>query len=300
MTDMHERWLKAQRRRWTQSNPERFIRPDGHRYLRPDAERYLRFGRDRFLQPRARERKHIPAAPQDVEDAVQQDWEFERGVRRLRCDIADLKLQLALLRFGFRQSKAFDPNQPRVPAGNPDGGEWTSDGTTGPRIRLAGPLPIDDPPELPKERPPTSVERTGAIKEAARQLAKFGGPIAKIIGAAYWLYEYDAKIEASLDPPKSLEELQQAVATPKLGYHRHHIVEQTSAEQDGYPRRLIDGRDNLVRIPALKHDDISAWYSTKNKDFGGLSPRDYLRGKSWDRRREIGLDALRDHGVLGP
>jgi len=24
--------------------------------------------------------------------------------------------------------KAFDPNQPRVPAGNPDGGQWTDGG----------------------------------------------------------------------------------------------------------------------------------------------------------------------------
>lgn len=203
-------------------------------------------------------------------------------------------------------AKAYDPNQPRVPAGNPDGGRWTSEGGTGQpgpgarRIRLAGPLPTDDPPELPKQRPSTSAERTRAIKEAARLLGRYGGPLAKIVRAAYWLYEYDAKIEASLDPPMGLDELQRAVTTPKPGYHRHHIVEQTSAEQDGYPRSLIDGQDNLVRIPALKHEDISAWYSTKNKDFGGLSPRDYLRGKSWDRRRAIGLDALRDHGVLRP
>lgn len=75
---------------------------------------------------------------------------------------------------------------------------------------------------------------------------------------------------------------------------------QTSAERDGYPRDMIDARDNLVRIPKFKHEEISAWYQTKNREFGGLSPRDYLRGKLWEERRSVGLRALVDHGVLKP
>jgi len=34
--------------------------------------------------------------------------------------------------------------------------------------------------------------------------------------------------------------------------------------------------------------------------FGGLSPREYLRGKSWTERRRVGLDALTEFGVLKP
>jgi hypothetical protein len=33
---------------------------------------------------------------------------------------------------------------------------------------------------------------------------------------------------------------------------------------------MIDGRANLVRIPKLKHEDITAWYQTKNPGFGGF------------------------------
>jgi hypothetical protein len=62
--------------------------------------------------------------------------------------------------------------------------------------------------------------------------------------------------------------------------------------------RRIDSRENLVRIPVLKHIDISAWYSTRNEDLGGLSPRDYLRDKSWEEQMRIGLNRLRDHMVL--
>jgi hypothetical protein len=94
--------------------------------------------------------------------------------------------------------------------------------------------------------------------------------------------------------------LQQAVAPPKAGYEIHHIVEQTPAEQEGYRRSLIDGPDNLVRIPTLKHREITGWYQTGNKEFGGLSPRDYLRGKTWEERTSVGLGALIDHEVLRP
>lgn len=95
--------------------------------------------------------------------------------------------------------------------------------------------------------------------------------------------------------------MQQAVSdAPKAGYQRHHIVEQDAAEKDGYRRSLIDGRDNLVLIPTLKHREITGWFQSRNKEFGGLSPREYLRGKSWDERRQVGLDALIDVGALKP
>ena len=54
---------------------------------------------------------------------------------------------------------------------------------------------------------------------------------------------------AYYDPPRTLEELQQAASTPAVGYDIHHIVEQTPAEQDGFPRSLIDSPENLVRVP---------------------------------------------------
>jgi len=48
----------------------------------------------------------------------------------------------------------------------------------------------------------------------------------------------------------------------------------------------------------MKHWEINAWYQADNPDFGGLTPREYLSGRSWDVRREVGLEALRIHGVL--
>jgi hypothetical protein len=98
------------------------------------------------------------------------------------------------------------------------------------------------------------------------------------------------------------KELQNAVTdVSQAGYQDHHIVEQTSAETDGhFSRELIDSRDNGVRIPTMRHEDINGWYSKPNDEYGGMSPRDYLRDKSWDERRSVGLKALIENEVLKP
>jgi hypothetical protein len=118
--------------------------------------------------------------------------------------------------------------------------------------------------------------------------------------AVDWLNSYLPYVEAYLGRPKTLKELQQAALSPSAGYNIHHIVEQTPAAKDGFGPSLIDSPENLVLIPTLTHWQITAWYSTGNERFGGLSPRDYLRGRSWEERYRIGKEALIEFGVLEP
>lgn len=105
-------------------------------------------------------------------------------------------------------------------------------------------------------------------------------------------------VRAYFDAPKSLEALQEAAKSPKRGYEIHHIVEQATANPDGSERALIRGSDNLVRIPAVKHWDLNSWYETENQDYNDMTPRQYLKGKSWGERRRVGLDGLRAVKVL--
>jgi len=114
------------------------------------------------------------------------------------------------------------------------------------------------------------------------------------------LYQSIPYISSYLDAPRSLQELQEAAATPKTGYDVHHIVEQSSAVADGYLRTRVDAPENLVRIPTMKHWEINAWYQTQSRRFNDMSPRDYLRHKDWDERRRVGLEALMRYGVLKP
>ena len=84
------------------------------------------------------------------------------------------------------------------------------------------------------------------------------------------------------------------------GYDVHHIMEQTAAERWGLTRSEIDDPSNLVSIPRLKHYQITGWYATRNPDFEGLSPHEFLSNKSPEERRAVGLRALVLFEVLKP
>jgi hypothetical protein len=223
---------------------------------------------------------------------------MESGLLRLKWHAAALRFEIALRRHDVALIGGYNPDEPRVPRGNPDGGQWTGEGGSsgGPPD---GPLNGDEP-KIPKERPPRSRDRTAALKEVARHLTRVVGTVAEMARLVRWVETYSPQIESYRDPPKSLEELQRAVSTPAAGYDIHHIVEQTAAERDGFTREVIDSPQNLVRIPTMKHQEINAWYQTKSPAFGGLSPREYLRGRNWEVRRSVGLKALVDVGVLKP
>jgi hypothetical protein len=157
-------------------------------------------------------------------------------------------------------------------------------------------------PTIPRERPPTASGRNDIARAAARWLARrwLAQEQRYVVEGVDWFSEYEPSVQAYLDSPKTLQELQQAVSAPKPGYDIHHIVEKDSARQDGFPPRMINAPENLLRIPRFKHWEITGWYMTKNDAYKGLSPRDYLRGKAWTDRIGVGLDALILHGVLKP
>jgi hypothetical protein len=194
-------------------------------------------------------------------------------------------------------------NQPRVPAGNSIlSGRWTQLAGDEPGPGQGGGPSSHEPPELPVKRPATAQERNQKAKELAKAGRRPGkaGAILLLIEAASWGWEIAATVTSYWDEPKTFEALRDAAMSPAAGYDIHHIVEKALAKEDGYPVSQIDGPENLVRIPRMKHWEINGWYATKNDDFGGLSPREYLRGKSWEEKTSIGQKASIDAGVLKP
>lgn len=74
----------------------------------------------------------------------------------LRWQIACLQFKLAAERFEFLHraearawQEKYDPNQPRVPAGNPDGGQWTNGGGGGRFGRNGGDAGYEIPAHIP-------------------------------------------------------------------------------------------------------------------------------------------------------
>lgn len=169
--------------------------------------------------------------------------------------------------------------------------------------------PLRDPPPIPTEEPETAHALFDFAKAAAwwaaRALAKEAanpvvGTLLNAIDAVYWGYRAYPYVKAYLDPPKTLDELQRAASNPAEGYNIHHVVEKQAAKDAKYPDQMINGPDNLVRIPALKHWQITGWYMRPNSKYNRLSPREYLRDKDWAERTRVGREALIEFEVLKP
>ena len=160
--------------------------------------------------------------------------------------------------------------------------------------------PPEPPPRVPPEPPATSREVNVIVRSVAGWLAEQDSILGlfEMAEAGTWIYEQFARVDSFLDPPMPLEELQRLVDEPAFGYDIHHIVEKGPALREGFSDNLVNGRGNLVRIPTFKHWALTGWFGTPNDRYGGLSPRDYVRGKVWDERTKVGLHALRIFGIL--
>ncbi len=135
--------------------------------------------------------------------------------------------------------RKYSPDQPRVPAGNPDGGQWTDGSLSGslglfqikPRerrtdgVQLAGEPPTGDgpnvpttePPPIPPTRPKKSADATRFLRAAANWLKGASKIRADIFTAAIkkieWLNDRHALIEAARDEPNLTKSCRTALAS---------------------------------------------------------------------------------------
>jgi len=122
MAYIHPLAVEHHRKRW--------IRPDAYRFAAPGTAEAKMPG---YLHPWAEvARQDQVVADEAKARALAEQDEFEREVLALRHELAKLKLELELRRF----RRKYSPDQPRVPAGNPDGGQWT-DGSGGNVARVS-------------------------------------------------------------------------------------------------------------------------------------------------------------------
>gem|GEM_PF-1250735 len=117
MSTIHPAAVEHQRKRW--------IRPDAYRFAAPGTPEAKPPG---YLHPWAAVARLEEAAEDEATArAVAEQDAFEREVLALRHDFAKLKLEYELRRF----QQKYSPDQPRVPAGSREGGQWTGGGGGG-------------------------------------------------------------------------------------------------------------------------------------------------------------------------
>ena len=135
------------------------------------------------------------------------------------------------------------------------------------QARLGELTRLEFSPVIPIERPPTAKERNDFAKERSRDgslitvAMSWRGPRGSLNSSLR-----SKPISTNQGPWKNWRRLFR-----QAGYE-FTIVEKTSAEQD-FPRSLIHGPENLVRIPRFKRWEINSWYMTKNEDYERLSPK---------------------------
>lgn len=272
----------------------------------------------------------------EIAGAIQKLNATERYAGRLdvSIDAGNTADEILVEMLGELGKAGFNPNELRVPAGNPDGGQWTSQGAptshssilsgtssdasrdsatqvasnTAPGIGHNQGPPLEEPPAIPPKQPASLGAINDFLKAAAYWLSRLSKLdkraqifVAALMATAWLVTKYLPTISSYLDPPKTWQQLQ---LNAGAGYDSHHIVEQWS-ENDSIPRSMIDSPNNIVPIPRLKHWQINSWLGKPNPEFtdlGGdmISPRASLKGKSWNERYRFGLDVLIRFNVLKP
>lgn len=220
--------------------------------------------------------------------------EFERKLTRLKADIAAERFWQAALR--VQRLLKYNPNwhlQPRVPAGNPDGGQWIAYLLGA----AASVLPI--------------LQRlgSGAIRRL-REEAQHARPLLRRMPKR-WGSDEDFPQEDQFDretqriaPPslhrpthafirfRSEHELRRYVGPAGPGHEWHHIVEKRLAGRPGFPVEMIHATDNIINLPVEVHTQISRRMSSRDKEFGGDVRRFWVERMTFSEQYNHGLELI--------
>jgi Bacterial CdiA-CT RNAse A domain len=183
-------WLRHHRQRW--------LRHDAHLWIRPDAARFFPPGTDPAdIYPT------LPRRP-DAAKAAAFEAEIEAGYRLLavlREEVASLRAELKRRR---ELEAKYSPSQPRVPGGNPRGGQRTdrsggqSTGTT--LVQPMGNVDIGDANESSEPAPGDAsvdgVQLAGEPVDLLEQEQRGGHTISEHAGMTYDYLKSRARDEA--------------------------------------------------------------------------------------------------------
>jgi len=174
-------------------------------------------------------------------------------ILQLRSNLAALRVQVALIKL-HRQLKAYNPDQPRVPAGSPTGGQW-SGGNTGASSDDTSDRSSDegDATDLTEGRSAGELEFGQAIVE--RRDEKTGDPL------------IDGTTDKLVDIMKDVVERTPAGSGPLYGIEIHTAFARTlreanlpgigmgGVEQSFFEREVADyGYDGSIRTDVVLRD----------------------------------------------
>jgi hypothetical protein len=81
------------------------------------------------------------------------------------------------------------------------------------------------------------------------------------------------------------------------GYDYHHIVWQGGPNATNIPPELLHSTENMIRVPRLLHEAITATYNRPSK-IEGLTIRQWLDTQPYDVQRAEGIRIMRELGII--
>ena len=207
----------------------------------------------------------------------------------------------------------FNPAQPRVPAGSPEGGQWTGDGQSTDSGGSSGLRTY-----LIRTGYTLEPEMWRVLRDLYRLSMSSGGNLGALrdylADRGLRLGELPSAIRSLFDPPRPLKELQTTkpargfdseaelrtyLGPAPSGYEWHHLIEQTGQFRPDLTspagiRNWIQHTDNMVLVPVIKHYCISGLMSS---GFGGSRFRNIVKAHSPEDQREVGFGLLKACGV---
>jgi CDI toxin RNase A-like protein len=137
MSYIHPAALEHLRKRWERPDAYRFAAPGTPEAVPPweRPETKARWAAERDALKRAAFERELFDLRRDWEE-LKREIAAKREAERREVEELRIKSDLAFENFrrafkSYAQQRKYSPDQPRVPAGNPDGGQWTSGGGEG-------------------------------------------------------------------------------------------------------------------------------------------------------------------------
>ncbi|MEC4593110.1 hypothetical protein VPG91_19045 [Nitrospirillum amazonense] len=107
---------------------------------------------------------------------------------------------------------------------------------------------------------------------------------------------YDAFKKTEV-PEDGIDALGKRYGSAGPGYDYHHIVEQ-SAIGDGIPAELVNSTRNIVLVPRLLHEEVTAAFNRPAYKGAPISLREYLKTAPFEERMRKGLEVMRSLGLV--
>ena len=233
-------WLEGRRKYWQRHDWQRYLTPAG-------------------LAERQRAEEEAKLVARRKAEAAEQE-EMRETLLWLRRELAEVKFALAMRRIAHK----YDPDQPRVPAGDPKGGQWTKEGggdagkdgddgslTTEPAGLRRGPrsgLPVHVPADRPTG-PEADRRRITIINNAQTGLSNVDRATEKLRGT---LEEVVNRLPEGSGPRYGTQvhtEFARAVRDQNLPGIGRRGVEQT------FPRNQPYGSADSIRTDVILRDD---------------------------------------------